>query len=53
MAEQEREIVVDAALAIVEVGVAHPARLYRHDRLSRPGIGDHDVGQRDRLSNRC
>ena len=33
--EQERVVVVDAALAVVQVGVAHPARLHLHDRLAR------------------
>ncbi len=33
--EQEREVVVDAALAVVEVGVAHPARLDRDHGLAR------------------
>ncbi len=35
VAEQERELVVDAALAVVQVGVAHPARLDRDDGLAR------------------
>ena len=40
--EQERELVVDAALAVVQVGVADPAGLHLHDRLARPGIRDVD-----------
>ena len=39
VAEQERELVVDAALAVVQVGVADPARLDLHDRLTGPGSG--------------
>ena len=42
VAEQEREVVVDAALAVVEVGVAHAARLHLHERLTGAGIGDDD-----------
>ena len=42
VAEQEREVVVDGALAVVQVGVAHPARLHGHDRLAGPGVGDDD-----------
>ena len=38
VAQQEREVVVDAALAVVEVGVAHPARLARR-RRPRPARG--------------
>ena len=33
--EQEREVVVDGALAVVEVGVADPARLHAHERFAR------------------
>ena len=40
--EQEREVVVDPALAVVQVGVAHPARLDLDDRLARPRIGNDD-----------
>ena len=35
VAEQEREVVVDAALAVVQVGVADPAGLDLHQRLAR------------------
>ena len=35
VAEQEREVVVDAALAVVQVGVAHAARLDRRPRPRR------------------
>ncbi len=48
--EQEREVVVDPTLAVVEVGVAHPARLDGDDGLTRPGIGDHDRLDADRLA---
>ncbi|BDZ59469.1 hypothetical protein GCM10025872_31260 [Barrientosiimonas endolithica] len=47
VAEQEREVVADAAHAVVQVGVAHPARLDRHHRLARPRVGHHDVDQLD------
>ena len=49
VAEQEREVVVDAALAVVQVGVAHAARLHLHERLAGPGIGDDDRLDRDRF----
>ena len=42
VAEQERELVVDPALAVVQVGVADPARLHLHDRLARPRVGHVD-----------
>ena len=48
VAEQERELVVDAALAVVQVGVADPARLHVDDRLARPRIGHHDRLDGDR-----
>jgi hypothetical protein len=41
--EQVREVVADAAFAVVEVGVADTARLHRDERLTRPGVG-HDHG---------
>ena len=40
VAEQEREVVVDAALAVVQVGVAHAAGLHLHQRLARTRVGD-------------
>ena len=52
VAEQEREVVVDAALAVVQVGVAHAARLDLDDGLARPGIGDDDRLDRHRLALR-
>ena len=50
VAEQERELVVDAALAVVQVGVAHAARLDRDHRLAGAGVGDHDGLDGDRLA---
>jgi hypothetical protein len=41
--EQVREVVADAALAVVEVGVADPARLHRDERLTGTRVG-HDDG---------
>ncbi len=42
VAEQEGKVVADAALLVVQVGVAHPAGLDAHDRLSGAGVGHHD-----------
>ena len=50
VAEQEGEVVVDPALAVVQVGVAHAAGLHRDDRLARTGVGDVD---RDHLDRRA
>ena len=50
VAEEERELVVDPALAVVQVGVAHAARLDRDDASPGPGIGDHDGLDRHRLT---
>ena len=41
-AQQEGEVVVDAALPVVQVGVAHPARLHRDQRLAGTGVGHDD-----------
>jgi hypothetical protein len=41
--EQVREVVADATLAVVEVGVADTARLHRHEHLTGAGVG-HDDG---------
>ena len=49
VAEQEREVVVDAALPVVQVGVAHPAGLHLDQRLARAGIGHVDDLDRHRL----
>ena len=50
VAEQEREVVVDAALPVVEIGVAHPARLDRHERLTRARVGNEDGLDPDRCT---
>ena len=50
MPEQEGEVVVDPALAVVQVGVADPARLDGDGRLARAGIGHDDGRQLDRLA---
>ena len=42
VAEQEREVVVDATLAVVQIGMADPARLNLDDDLARPRIRDDD-----------
>ena len=39
VAEQEREVVVDRAFAVVQVGVAHAARLHAHAASPGPGSG--------------
>src|SRR4029453_4427215 len=48
VAEQERELVVDRALAVVQVGVADPAGLHPDQRLPRPGVWHQHRGQLDR-----
>ena len=48
MAEQEWKLVVDAAVSVGQIGVAHPARLNPHDHVVRAGIRDGDVDQLDR-----
>ncbi len=50
VAEQEREVVVDRALAIVQVGMADTARLHVDQRLTRARIGHLDRLDRDRLA---
>ena len=47
VAEQVREVAPDVALAVVQVGVAHPARLDRHDDLAGTGVGHDDVVHAD------
>src|SRR5690606_9216628 len=42
VAEQERELVVDPTLAVVQVGVAHPARLHLHHGLTRTRVRNVD-----------
>ena len=42
VAEQEREVVVDPALAVVQVGVTDTARLDVDQRLAGAGVGDQD-----------
>src|SRR5580704_579446 len=48
--EEEREVVVDAAFAVVQVGVAHAACLDGDDRLARSGIGHDDRLDGDRAA---
>ena len=50
VAEQERELVVDAALAVGQVGVADPACDDVDDDLARSGIGDDDIHHLDRFT---
>ena len=47
VAEQEREVVVDPALAVVQVGVAHAAGLHRDHRLAGAGVGHQHRGEFD------
>jgi len=47
MTEQERVLVVDPALAVVQVGVADAARLHLHQRLARTGIRHQNGLERD------
>jgi hypothetical protein len=46
--EQEREGVGDAALAVVQIRVAHPAGLHGDERLTRPRVGHEDGHDLDR-----
>ena len=48
MTEQEWELVVDAAVAVGQIGMAYPARLDPHDHVVRAGIRDGDVDKLDR-----
>ena len=48
VAEQEREPVIDATLAVVQIGVAHPARLHLHHHFTRAGVRDVDRHDLDR-----
>ncbi len=45
MTEQERELIADAALPVVEVGVADTTRLNLHKRFPRTRLGHHDGDQ--------
>jgi hypothetical protein len=49
VSEEEREVVVDAALAVVQVGVAHAAGLHAHECFARSGVGHDDRFHRHRL----
>ena len=51
VAEQERVLVVDAALAIGQVGVAHAAGDDVDDHLAGSGVGDDDVDHLDGLAS--
>ena len=42
MSEEEREVVVDPALPVVQIGVAHTARLDLDDGLAGSRIGNDD-----------
>jgi hypothetical protein len=44
VAEQVREVVADAALLVVQVGVAHAARLDADQRLARPRLRHEHLG---------
>jgi hypothetical protein len=48
MTEQEREFVVDAAVAVGQVRVAHPACLDTHDHVVLAWVRDGDVDELDR-----
>ncbi len=50
MAEQERELVVDSAVAVGQVCVADAAREDVDDDLARPRVGDDDIHHLDRLT---
>jgi hypothetical protein len=52
VAEQERELVVDPAFPVVQVGVADPAGLDLDDGLAGTRIGDDDRLDRDRRALR-
>ncbi len=50
VAEQERELVVDAALAVMQIGMTHPARGDGDHDIVRAGIGNGDRLDRDGLA---
>jgi hypothetical protein len=51
VAEQERELVVDFAGTVGQIGVAHTAGEYIHNNFTGSGVGDHDVHDHDRLAD--
>ena len=53
MSQQKGEVVVDGALAVMEVGVADPAGLNPDQRLAGTGIGHQDGDQLNRLACGC
>ena len=50
VAEQKRKLVGNAALAVVKVGVTHPAGLHGHAGLAGAGVGHDDVGHLHRCT---
>ena len=48
VSQQEREVVVDTAVPVVQVGVADPTGEDPHDRISRPRVGYDDLLERHR-----
>ena len=52
VSEQERKVVVDRALAVMQIGVAHAARPHPNERLARSRIRDQDRLDRHRLAGR-
>src|SRR5262249_39538395 len=48
--EQERELIVDAALAVVQVRMAYAARLHRDQHLAGAGVRDEHLLDGDRLA---
>ena len=47
VAQQEREVVVDAAVAVGQIGMTHPACLDPHHHVVRARIRDVDLGEFD------
>ena len=50
MSEEKREVVVDGAFPVVEVGVADPTGLHGHQDLPWSGVGNFDDLYGDRFS---
>ena len=50
MAEEKRELVVDGAFSIVQIGMADAAGINLHHHLAGTRIGDVDKLNRDRLT---